>query len=164
MFVYTFRSSKLKWLVPALLCIVAVIAFFWFARSSKPAAQDGAIVLKAGNAIERLSFISQFGWEVADDPAEVAEVLIPSEFDETYEKYNDIQKQQNMDLSLYAGKRVKRWSYAVKNYPGYEGRTDVIRLDMLVYEGAVIGGDVCSLELGGFMHGFDPPTENTTSA
>ena len=160
MFVYTFRSSKLKWVVPVLLCVVAVAAFAWYSHSSKPAANDGAISLKAGTAAERMSFISQFGWEVAEDPAEVAEVMIPAEFDETYEKYNAIQKQQNMDLQLYAGKRVKRWSYAVKNYPGYEGRQDVIRLDILVYEDMVLGGDVCSLEKDGFMHGLEAPRKS----
>ncbi len=158
MFVYTFRSSKLKWLIPAALCVVAVVAFVCFSRSSKPAAQDGAIVLKAATTEERMSFVSQFGWQVQPDPAQVEEVLIPLEFDETYEAYNGIQKQQNLDLSLYAGKRVKRWSYTVTNYPGYEGRQDVIRLNMLVYEGMVIGGDVCSLEKDGFIHGFDRPT------
>ena len=157
MFVYTFRSSAIKWVVPVLLCIAALAGYACFAHGGRPAAHDGAIVLKAGTAAERMSFISQFGWEVAEDPAEVAEVVIPAQFDATYEAYNEIQKKQNMDLLPYAGQRVKRWSYAVKNYPGFEGREDVIRLNMLVYEGLVIGGDVCSLEAGGFMRTFDPP-------
>lgn len=170
MFVCTFRSTKLKWAVLLLLCIAAVGAFFWFRTGNRPAAQDGAISLKASNASERLAFISQFGWQVEEDPVEVAEIVVPSEFDEVYEKYNAIQKTQNLDLSLYSGKRVKRWTYAVLNYPGYESRRDVIQLSILVYDGLVIGGDVCSLELNGFMHGFDfpqtapPDTGTQTSA
>ena len=39
---------------------------------------------------------------------------------------------------------------------------DVIELNMLILDGMVIGGDVCSTELGGFMHGFDLPAESTS--
>ncbi len=159
MFVYTFRSSKLKWLLLLALCAL-VVGAFWAFGGSRPASQSGAVVLRAGSAAERLAFISQFGWDVAEDPIQVTEILIPAEFDEVYEKYNEIQKQQDLDLSLYAGKRVKKWTYAVRNYPGYEGRADVIELNMLILDGVVIGGDVCSTELNGFMHGFDLPEES----
>lgn len=163
MFVYTVRSAKLKWFILLVLCAAAVGAFFWFASGNKPAANDGAISLKAGNAEERLAFISQFGWDVQEDPLEVAEVIIPSQFDAVYKKYNEIQINQNMDLSLYCGKRVKRWTYAVRNYPGYETQADVVQISLLIYEGLVIGGDVCSTELNGFMHGFDFPAPQSTA-
>ena len=32
-----------------------------------------------------------------------------------------------------------------------------IRANLLVYDGVVIGGDVCSVALDGFMHGFERP-------
>ena len=161
MFVYTIRRKKLKWIILVLLAALAV-GLLWYFGSSKPASQSGGIVLRAGNAAERLAFISQFGWDVAEDPVQVSEILIPAEFDEVYQKYNEIQKKQDLDLTLYAGKRVKKWTYAVRNYPGYEGRADVIELNMLILDGVVIGGDVCSTELGGFMHGFDLPAESTS--
>ncbi|MBR2893486.1 MAG: DUF4830 domain-containing protein, partial [Clostridia bacterium] len=46
------------------------------------------------------------------------------------------------------------WSYEIKNYPGYENTDGVIRGNILVYDGIVIGGDICSIELDGFMAGF----------
>ncbi len=87
----------------------------------------------------------------------MAEVIIPAEFDEAYEKYNEIQKKQNLDLSKYSGKRAKRWTYEVKNYPGYENKKGFIQANILIYDGMVIGGDICSVELNGFMRGFDFP-------
>ena len=162
MFVYTFRSSKIKWVLLLALCAVLIGALWWFG-SGRPAAADGVIELHARNAQERLAFISQFGWEVEEDPVQVTEIRIPAQFDEVYEKYNAIQLSQDLDLSLYCGQRVKRWTYAVKNYPGYEGRADVIELHLLVLDGLVIGGDVCSTELHGFMHGFDFPAPAETS-
>lgn len=51
-----------------------------------------------------------------------------------------------------------------KNYPGYEGADGTVQANILVYEGAVIGGDVCSTELDGFMQGFDFPTKTTAQS
>ena len=58
--------------------------------------------------------------------------------------------------------RAKRWTYDILNYPAYEGRSGVVQLNLLVYNGVVIGGDVCSLEKDGFIHGFDFPEEKVT--
>jgi hypothetical protein len=105
---------------------------------------------------ERLAFIKSFGWEVEEDPAEVLEVIIPAEFDDVYSRYNDIQKLQGCDLKGFAGERCKRYSYTVTNYPGVEGE---VRFNSLVHKDKMIGGDVCSLEPNGFLHGFEAPTK-----
>lgn len=163
MFVFTVKSSKIKTVLLIALTAVAVGSLLWFSMNDKPTVDDGVINYSAENEEQRLAFISQFGWDVEKDPVEVAEIIIPTEFDEVFLKYNDIQKSQNLDMSLYAGKRVKRWTYAVKNYPGYESRKDVIQLSLLVYDGTIVGGDVCSLEINGFMHGFDYPEQKTST-
>ena len=157
MFVFSIRSNKKRIILMAVMLAV-ILAALYFTRDSKlPAMEDAGISLKASNAQERIAFLSQFGWEVDEDPAKVEEVIIPSEFDETYQKYNQIQLSQNFDLTKYAGKTVKKWSYEVKNYPGYEAQNSCIRANLLVYEGAVVGGDVSSLEQNGFMQNFDFP-------
>jgi len=33
----------------------------------------------------------------------------------------------------------------------------IVQANLLVFEGRVIGGDVCSLEAGGFIHCFEMP-------
>ena len=78
--------------------------------------KSGAINFKAENNQERLKFISQFGWEVDSEPVEVNEVIIPQEFDDVYNNYNEIQLMQNCDLRDYSGERVKRWTYIIRNY------------------------------------------------
>lgn len=159
MFVCSVKSSKLKVLLLIILCIVAAVAFFLVSSMNNKKASKGGTSIKAGNAEERVAFLSQYGWEVSEDPIEVSEVIIPSEFSDTYEKYNKIQKGQDFDLKKYKGMRVKRWTYQVKNYPGYAKNSSCIRANILVYNGLVIGGDVSSVELDGFMHGFDMPKE-----
>ncbi len=158
MFVYSVKSSKIKMVALVLVAIAAVIALLCITQRHKPTL-GGSMRLAAATAQERSAFLSQFGWEAGEDPMEVSEVIIPAQFDETYTKYNDIQKAQNMDLSNYAGKRVKRWTYEIKNYPGYEGKPGVVQANLLIDRGVIIGGDICSLELGGFLHGFDFPQQ-----
>ncbi|MCL2300010.1 MAG: DUF4830 domain-containing protein [Firmicutes bacterium] len=152
------KSSKLKLIALVAVVIAAVAALLFLTQRNKPAL-GGALRLAAATAQERAAFLSQFGWEAGEDPLEVSEVIIPAEFDETYMKYNEIQKAQNMDLSLCAGKRVKRWTYEIRNYPGYEGKPGVVQANLLIDKGVVVGGDICSLELGGFLHGFDFPRQ-----
>ncbi len=154
MFVYSIKSKHIKIGLLIVFLLITVISLFVLSKESKETSVDDKATVKASTHEERMAFLSQYGWELDEEPVEVCEVIIPSEFDETYEKYNEIQKAQGFDLSVYAGVRVKRWTYAVKNYPGHENK-NYIRVNMLVYEGVVIGGDVCSIELDGFMHGFE---------
>lgn len=161
MFVYSVKSSKLRLILLMALVAAAVAAMIILSDSDTPAANDGGIVLRASDAAERTAFLSQFGWKINPDPVEVTEIVIPAELDEGYSAYNEIQKSQSLDLTLYAGKRAKRWTYAVLNYPGYGERADCIRANIIVYEGMVIGGDICSTELNGFVHSFDFPQTST---
>lgn len=161
MFVISLTSEKLKkYLIIALVCALTTIGgVISVSRDSTPASKVGGVNMRAGTAEERIAFFSQFGYEIAEDPLEVKEVIVPTEFDETYDKYNEIQKSQGLDLSKYQGKRVKMWSYAIKNYPGYETAEGTVRGNILVFDGVVIGGDISNIELGGFMVGFADNSE-----
>lgn len=164
MFVFSLRANRPK--LVALLCLIfaVLLALVIFIKNrGELVAKTDTISYKASTQDERTAFLSQFGWEIDTDPVEVAEVIIPSEFNDTYSSYNQIQKNQELDLEAYKGKRVKRWVYEVKNYPGYASDSGCIRATLLVYDGIVIGGDVSSLELDGFTQGFDFPEEVTTS-
>lgn len=153
MFVFSVKSTKLKFALLVIVIVIAAVSLLLLSDRGSSASADSAVNYSAANAEERIVFLSQFGWEVTEDPVEVAEVIIPSAFDEVYSEYNKIQTGQELDLEPYANIRVKRWTYVVKNYPGYDGK-DCIRANILVYDGRVIGGDICSTELDGFMHGF----------
>lgn len=171
MFVFSLRGDKLKKAIVMVFAIIAVfIAVFVFTQNGADgatASTKNGLTLKASNAEERIAFLAQYGWEVSQDPLEVSEVIIPYEFDDTYVKYNELQNQQDFDLSDYRGMRVKRWTYEILNYPSHENSDGIIRANMLVYDGRVIGGDVCNIELDGFMQTFDFPgnnSENESSA
>lgn len=102
----------------------------------------------------RLSFLRGFGWEVLEEPVMVKEITIPKSFDDVYQRYNEeIQLPGGFDLRSYAGKQVTLYSYEIINYP----TEDDVCANLLVFEGKIIGGDICSSRLDGFMHGFIPP-------
>ena len=158
MFVFSVRANKPK-IIVALCFISAVLVLLtvFFTGKNNPVTKGNEIISKASDSAERIAFLSQFGWKINEEPVEVTEVIIPSEFNETYTAYNELQKQQSMNLEPYKGLRVKKWVYEVLNYPGYPAESNRIRATLLIYDGMVIGGDVSSLELNSFMQGFDFP-------
>lgn len=161
MFIYSVKASKNK-LAAAAIAITAVVAtaIVLAGRIGQPVAKDeGALNYKAENSEQRIAFISQFGWKISEEPTEVREVLIPESFQDGYTEYAEMNKAQKLDLEIYKGMRAKRWTYDILNYPGVEA-SGAVQINLLVYNGRVIGGDVSSLEGGGFMHGFELPKNN----
>ena len=87
-------------------------------------------------------------------PVEECEITIPKEFDKVMTSYNEIQKQQGLDLSKYAKKSAKRYTYKVTNYPEYNG---TVYANVIVYRDKVIAGDICSADARGFIHTLPMP-------
>lgn len=152
MMVWSFKLNK-KALLLVLGAIIAVIVIVLIAVNGGGSAQNPDIDNSASTPEERLDFISQFGWEVNPEPAESINIYIPKDFDAILQRYNAIQTRQGYDLTAHKGKKVERFSYEITNYPNQN--TDVF-INLLIYDGKVIGGDVSSKNLGGFMHGFSP--------
>lgn len=152
MLVFSFKMTKTKLALFVVACI-AVIAFVTSIISKDAGLQTVVKTdAKASNNEERIAFLSTFGWQVEAEPSEIIEIVVPLEFDAVYEKYNSIQKGQGYDLLKYKGKRVKRYTYEVKNYePKQETK---VNANILVCDNKIVGGDVCSVALGGFIHGF----------
>lgn len=156
MFIVSIKTTKKKLYAAVgllVLCLAVVIISPVAARETSAGVKTK---YSATNAQERIAFLSQFGWQVKEEPTEVVEIIIPNEFSDVYENYNQLQMGDGFNLKDYCGKRVKRWTYQVTNYPSYE-ETDLIFANVLIYDGKVIGGDICNIEIDGFMHCFTPP-------
>lgn len=102
---------------------------------------------------QRQSFLKEMGWNVSAEYENCRVIVIPQDFNDVFQNYNTLQKEQGFDLSRYKGKTVEIYSYPVYNYSGYEDK-DCIKCNLLICDGVLIGGDVCSVELGGFMQGL----------
>ena len=107
---------------------------------------------------KRIAFLSQFGWKLETTPVEVVEVTIPQKFNDVYLRYNEIQRAQGLDLTPYKGQRLKRYTYRVTNYPDFPGE---VLADLLIQnEDTVVAGDVRTIAVAGFIHGFAFPDKN----
>ena len=160
MFVYSLRASTLKFFAVVCVALTALVTMITFI----PGYDGGELgYITTGNQKEisydkiktnedRVNFLAQFGWQVGSEPVETAEIVIPSEFDKIFTGYNEIQKRQGLDLSKYKNKSVTRYTYEVNNYEGEEGK---VYANVIVYRNKVIGGDICSADVNGFIHGFE---------
>ncbi len=162
MFVYTCRAGTIRFFAVIVLAAAALAALVIFVPAYQPAsasvgASDGGTIRVSYDKIrtneDRIKFLAQFGYEVAEDPLETVEITLPEKFDKVYAGYNELQKSQGLDLSKYRRKTVMRYTYEVKNYDGYDGGR--VLANVIVYRGRVIGGDICSADPQGFVHGFE---------
>ena len=88
--------------------------------------------------------IKQMGYDdVSETPYEVVEFEIPMKFNSVWENYNNLLKEKGYDLSLYKGKKCKRYTYLI---PSENARANII-----VSDGKIIGGDISSITLNGIM-------------
>lgn len=97
-------------------------------------------------------YAASYGWKIGDEPISVTEFTIADQFDKALEQYNEIQLSQGFDLRLLKGQTVRRYTYELLNYPS---RKTGVRLSLVIADGAVVAGDISSVDGDGFMHGFD---------
>ena len=94
--------------------------------------------------------MQNYGWKVDKNAIETEEFTIPEEFDRVYESYNELQKKAGLDLEPYKGKKAKRYTYTVKNYPRDTG--EEVRANVVTVDGKCVAGDIMTVSLDGFMH------------
>lgn len=173
MFVYSAKMDKRK-LLAILICLAVVVLVLVLAftrgggQSTEPQTADElrqsqiklikSARLKTNE--DRLELLTSLGWEVGITPLECCEVTIPSEFSDVYANYNNLQKEQGLDLAQYKGETVTRYTYRVTNHPSGE---DSVRATLLVRKDRLIAGDVSSPKLDGFMQTLVGMTDASTS-
>ena len=98
-----------------------------------------------------LDCLDGFGWEAKPEPVSVEECTMGAPLSEGYLA---LQREAGFDLSDDMGQTVTRYTFAVTNYP--TGETGILA-DLLVRNGEVVGGDIRSTALNGFLHGLVQP-------
>ena len=150
MFVLTVKFDRKKavfCVIMVALLLIGLVMLAGAAHTRRELQSRPAVSVK--NEASRIHYLEQNGWEVESPALGEARVLIPREFSDVLLAYNELQKAQGFDLSRYGGQEVEVYTYKV---PGYED--DEVVAQLYVSDGEVIGGDVHSTRLDGFMTGI----------
>lgn len=147
------KASGLKFFAVVAISITILVTAIGILPSVS-AASDVASVLtnykNINNEEDMVKFLSQFEYDVEPVPTKVYEIIIPEEFNSMYEKYNEIQRAQGLNLKRYAGKDATVYVFKITNY-GTENETFA---SLFVRNNRIIAGDVTCTSEDGFVHGF----------
>ena len=161
MFIYSVKASKVRAVLAVLVC-AAVFAVFLSLAGTGSGDYPGDALTSVGNVDpsafggmkttqDMIRLLETFGWSVEGEPVKIVQVTVPKSFDAVYEKYNQIQLAQGLDLTRHKGESARLFTYVVKNYD-YQG---TVYANLLISGERVIAGDICSADVSGFMHGLD---------
>ena len=164
MFIYTLKFDKKKAAFAVIMAALVIIGIILLvgAHDRKEAGSGTAQpqmqtqgktkpVVNVKNEKNRVAYLAQYGWEVESPALSEDTVVIPRTFSQVFEAYNDLQKSQGFDLSEYCGMEVKMYTYRVTND---EYADDEVLAELYIINGCVIGGDVHSTAMDGFMCGI----------
>lgn len=142
----------------ALCCVFAVLAFALSLGGRAVTASAEVKNVKSND--DRLAYLNGLGWQTSPQPIATEELLIPEQFDDSYTGYLKLQSDQGFDLTQYQGKRVKRYTYQLNNYPS---QAEPVQISLLIYKNRVVGGQIQSSS-GSFLHGLTLPGGDSSPA
>lgn len=142
--VLNLKENRNRLAVVGFLLLLLVLMGVSYGAAAQPCAPDGA------DLSARLGFLADFGHYCDGESENSKAVVIPLQWSDVYESYNALQVLQGFDLSHYKGQTATLYTYAVTNY----SEKDAVYAHLLVSQGVIIGGDIASARLDGFMEGF----------
>lgn len=132
--------------------VVVIAVSFIGNHPATPASKQTTVSCKT--AEERVNYINSLGFET-DSSEESKEIIIPARFNDVYNKYNEIQKKQGLDLAEYKGKTAVMYTYHITNY----GDNDNVIANLIVFDGQLIGADLCDTSAdNGFLVALNDKT------
>ena len=124
----------------AIVCIISMISVQNSLLDTATCDELGCYSLKCDKDDEQCAFLEQFGLSPVKN-TDSCEVTVPTDFNDTYEEYNELQKEIGLNLEKFKGKSVQKVTYELEN-----SKTKYAVL--LIYKGKVIGGHLTNGEYG----------------
>ena len=151
------KPKQIFGLILLLTGLVVVLITFLSNHPAKPASKN--VSIRCATTQERVNYINSFDLQT-DSKEESKEIIIPEQFNDVYNKYNDIQKQQNFDLTDYKGKTAVMYTYNITNYQD----NDNVIANLIVCDGILIGADLCDTSAdNGFLVALNDKTRQNNS-
>ena len=150
MFTKCFKTTK-KQAVLILIALAAIMAAAVILSCGSGAGFGLSEIINVSTAEGREKYLRTLGWEADMDTETAQEIVLPREFDGAIEQYAKMQQKQGYDFTSCGGLDCTLYTYELKNYPDADGTVYVC---LYVRSSRVIGGDVHSADISGFMHGL----------
>lgn len=100
---------------------------------------------------KRVEFLTTRGLEADKQPYYAETIRLPDEFDSFWEEYEGLQKSQGLSLIAYRGKRLKKYTYSIRSYPG----TDLpVYVNLFLSKGHLVA---CDITCPDFQNGWVKP-------
>lgn len=114
--------NKTKWrntaLIALCLSLVIISAIIPVDSESKSVSVSPSDYTASSNS-QRTAFIRGQGVACENEPFEVKNVVIPTEFNSLYQSFEALQKSQGLSLEEYKGEKVTRYSYKFIDSPSF---------------------------------------------
>ncbi len=140
----TKKSAVIFIIIVAAIMLAAVML-----RSSPGCSFGVSELINVTSAEGRIKYLNELGWEADVSTEDCKTVLIPKEFEGVMLSYSKLQTEQGYDFASFGGLECKQYTYVVTNYPNSDG---TVYATLYVKGGHVIGGDIHSANIDGFMH------------
>lgn len=134
----------LKKIIILLLIAVSAASIVLLCRtaSGKKTASEESVIL-SDSQLE--PYFNIRGWDVEKISDET--VRIPEKFNETYQRYYEVLKENGFDIEKYKGKEVRRVLFLVKNFGG----SSEVHAELLLDGGKLIGSALIENKPDGFI-------------
>ncbi len=149
MFIYTVKFDRKKAIFIVIMAFLILFGIIMLASIDYPPKSDNKSTSISSDE-KGANYLASLGWKVETPAMKKETVLIPKKFTDVFNKYNALQQSQGYDLQNYAGKEVDLYTYKVTNHES----TDTVYAQLYVYKNKVIGGDIHSSSIDGFMCGL----------
>lgn len=95
------------------------------------------------------TFLEAQGWQTAGDYT-AESVILPQQGDRVWAQYLALQRENGFSMDAFCGEEVRRYAFTIENHP--KGKN--VQANLYWYDSRIIGGDIMSPALDGFMHGL----------
>lgn len=150
MFTKCLKLTKKRAVILILILGIVLAAAVILSSSPRSIFSKGEM-LNASSLEGRVKYLSGYGWEIDQSSEERRTVLLPKELEGALADYGVMQTEQGYDFVSYAGLECTQYTYIVTNY---EGSSETVYATLYVKSARVIGGDIHSTAIDGFMHGI----------
>ena len=153
MLIWTARFSRKKAVLTVIAMGIVMVVLILLTGRTESGSSAAQPALTDNN--QRVEYLRSFGWEVAEEPVETLQFLLPEKLEEPYLSYNELQLSQGFDLTACLGKQVERYTYTVTNSPG---RPEGVQANLYICEDRPAAGDVCCPGADGFQEALIRPS------